>query len=183
MGIAPKITLPLSTCAFLNPFGVKRCVNDASLPATAAAARSISIVCAALREMGMRNESRSDVVRMVVCCVIPSERSESRDPHRERPSSQTRRGSLDSLRSLGMTRSELLDLDRHDGGVHNKDAVVFAPVVRVEEKAIALGVVVGQAADDLAIGELHRDGAPVRGRAVRAVRIGLRKEDRLELRE
>ena len=39
--------VPLSTWLFLNPFGVKRCVNCASVPASAAAARSSSAAPAA----------------------------------------------------------------------------------------------------------------------------------------
>src|SRR6478735_7157932 len=46
-GALPKTTEPLSTCADLNPFGVKLWVNCASIPLTAAAARSISAAPAA----------------------------------------------------------------------------------------------------------------------------------------
>jgi len=60
------------------------------------------------------------------------------------------------------TSLQLFHLNRRDRRVDNKDPVVFAPVEREKIEPIALGVVLRNAANDFAIGELDRDQAPRR---------------------
>src|SRR6266550_3853257 len=78
--------------------------------------------------------------------------------------------------------SELLDFDRDDGRADDEDPLVSASIVGIEVEAVPLRVVVGHAADDFAIGELHCNRAAA-CRLEQLVRSRAREEDRLHLAE
>src|SRR5207253_8216446 len=50
---------------------------------------------------------------------------------------------------------KLFDFDRDDGRADDEDPFVSASIVRIEEEAVPLRVVVGHAADDFAISEFQ----------------------------
>src|SRR5438132_638032 len=79
-------------------------------------------------------------------------------------------------------RLQLFHLDGNDGRVHNKYPVVFAPIVGKKEEAVALGVVVRHAPDDLAIRELYGDGA-AGGRLAAFLGAAMVEKDRFQLGE
>src|SRR6266849_235450 len=82
----------------------------------------------------------------------------------------------------GRISLELFHLNRHDGGVHNKDPVVFAPVERKKIEAVSLGVVLRDSADHLAIRKFDRQ-LTSDGRLHRVIGFVLRKKNRLQFLE